>query len=59
MTRKNQPWRREIRRVAAVARAEGSLAKVGPASRLAALDRLFGDGKGATKERLRLHGLVK
>lgn len=50
--------RREVRRKAAEAR-QAERDKRSPEEQLARLDAMHGEGKGATKERLRLHEQIK
>jgi len=53
MKRMNFPGRRKLRREEAQERAEAR-GKRSPQKQLARLDRLFGEGKGAARERARL-----
>lgn len=54
----NSKARQDQRRAEAIERQE-ACAKLSIAQRLERLDTLFGEGKGATRERLRLHERAK
>ena len=54
MLRANFPRNKERKRAEAKARQDAS-AELSPAQRLARLDEVFGEGRGAVKERLKLH----
>lgn len=54
MNTKNFPRNKERKRAEAKTRQEAS-GKLSSQQRLERLDRLFGEGQGATKERLKLH----
>jgi hypothetical protein len=54
---KRRPDRKEIRRQEAQER-QAACDKLSPEQRLANLDTLFGEGVGATKERVKLHAQI-
>ena len=58
MLRMNQPHRIRERRKAAELRQE-ERAKLTPQQQLAKLDKMFGDGQGAARERVRLQKQIK
>ena len=58
MSIKGSLERRELRQKSALVRKEAR-SKLSSQQQLGQLDKLFGEGKGATKERLRLHEQLK